>query len=97
MLASVVYSDDEADGIEYRIFLLPKSDYKVLDTWNVAGLRGTGSSDVEVRDTFVPDYMSVGVGDHCHGDTVQVGSVVSAMDVVAHQWRHDVPEQNRLE
>ncbi|WLB56905.1 acyl-CoA dehydrogenase family protein [Bradyrhizobium japonicum] len=69
MLASVVYSDDEADGIEYRIFLLPKGDYKVLDTWNVAGLRGTGSCDVEVRDAFVADYMTVAVGDLAGGPT----------------------------
>lgn len=69
MLASVVYSDDEADGIEYRIFLLPKGDYKVLDTWNVAGLRGTGSCDVEVRDAFVADYMTVAVGDLAGGST----------------------------
>ena len=69
MLASVVASDDEADGIEYRIFLLPKADYKILDTWNVAGLRGTGSSDVEVRDAFVPDYMTVAVGDLAGGPT----------------------------
>lgn len=69
MLASVVYSDDEADGIEYRIFLLPKADYKVLDTWNVAGLRGTGSCDVEVRDAFVPDDMTVAVGDLDGGPT----------------------------
>jgi len=69
MLASVVYSDDEADGIEYRIFLLPKADYNVLDTWNVAGLRGTGSCDVEVKDAFVPDYMTVAVGDLAGGPT----------------------------
>ena len=69
MLASVVYSEDEADGIEYRIFLLPKADYKVLDTWNVAGLRGTGSCDVEVRDAFVPDDMTVAVGDLDGGPT----------------------------
>lgn len=69
MLASVVYSDDEADGIEYRIFLLPKGDYKVLDTWNVAGLRGTGSCDVEVRDAFVAGHMSVAVGDLAGGPT----------------------------
>ncbi|WP_300256843.1 acyl-CoA dehydrogenase family protein [Bradyrhizobium sp.] len=67
MLASVVSSDDEADGIEYRIFLLPKGDYKILDTWNVAGLRGTGSSDVEVRDAFVADHMTVAVGDLAGG------------------------------
>jgi 3-hydroxy-9,10-secoandrosta-1,3,5(10)-triene-9,17-dione monooxygenase len=69
MLASVVNSDDEADGIEYRIFLLPKSDYKVLDTWNVTGLRGTGSCDVEVRDTFVPDHMTVAVVELAGGPT----------------------------
>ena len=67
MLASVVSSEDEADGIEYRIFLLPKADYKILDTWNVAGLRGTGSSDVEVRDAFVADHMTVAVGDLAGG------------------------------
>jgi 3-hydroxy-9,10-secoandrosta-1,3,5(10)-triene-9,17-dione monooxygenase len=69
MLASVVASEDEADGIEYRIFLLPKSDYKILDTWNVAGLRGTGSSDVEVRDAFVADGMTVAVGRLAGGPT----------------------------
>lgn len=69
MLASVVSSDDEADGIEYRIFLLPKGDYNILDTWNVAGLRGTGSSDVEVRDAFVADHMTIAVGDLAGGST----------------------------
>ncbi|MCA1437756.1 acyl-CoA dehydrogenase family protein [Bradyrhizobium sp. BRP20] len=69
MLASVVYSDDDADGIEYRIFLLPSGDYKVLDTWNVAGLRGTGSCDVEVRDAFVADHMTVAVGNLSGGPT----------------------------
>jgi 3-hydroxy-9,10-secoandrosta-1,3,5(10)-triene-9,17-dione monooxygenase len=61
MLASVVSSDDDADGIEYRIFLLPKGDYRIKDTWDATGLRGTGSNDVEVKDAFVPEPMTVGV------------------------------------
>ena len=69
MLASVVFSDDEADGIEYRIFLLNKSDYKVNDTWNAAGLRGTGSNDVEVEDAFVAEPMTVAVSDLAGGPT----------------------------
>ncbi len=69
MLASVVSSDDEADGIEYRIFLVHKTDYKVLDTWDAAGLRGTGSSDVEVRDAFVAEPMSIAVSDLTGGKT----------------------------
>src|SRR6201991_2616605 len=52
MLASVVSSDDEADGIEYRLFLLNRKDYKINDTWNATGLCGTGSNDVRVADAF---------------------------------------------
>src|SRR6476659_6306805 len=48
MLASVVASDDEADGVEYRIFLVNKQDYRIKDIWNATGLRGTGSNEVEV-------------------------------------------------
>jgi len=75
MLASVVSSDDEADGIEYRIFLVHKNDYKILDTWNAAGLRGTGSNDVEVKDAFVPEQLTVAVNDLAGGPTP--GSVVN--------------------
>lgn len=69
MLASVVSSEDEADGIEYRIFLLPKSDYRINDTWDATGLRGTGSNDVEVSDAFVPEAMTVGVHEVAGGPT----------------------------
>src|ERR1700746_2804367 len=69
MLGSVVYSDDEADGIGYRIFLVPKEDYRILDTWNAAGLRGTGSNDVEVTDAFVAASLSVAVSDLAGGPT----------------------------
>src|SRR5580704_1867678 len=69
MLASVVSSDDEVDGIEYRIFLLNRKDYKVKDTWNAVGLRGTGSNDVDVEDAFVAEPMSVSVNDLAGGPT----------------------------
>ena len=75
MLGSVVSSDDEADGIEYRIFLLNKRDYGIKDPWNAAGLRGTGSNDVEVKDAFVPGHMSVAVADLAGGPTP--GSIVN--------------------
>ena len=69
MLASVVSSDDEADGIEYRIFLLNKNDYRIKDTWDATGLRGTGSNDVEVDDAFVAEPMTVAVNDLAGGPT----------------------------
>jgi len=69
MLASVVSSDDEADGIEYRIFLVNKNDYSIEDTWYATGLRGTGSNDVEVHDAFVAEAMTVAVSDLAGGPT----------------------------
>src|SRR5262245_43299555 len=41
---------------EVRIaYFCPKSDARIIDTWNVSGLRGTGSHDIEVDDLFVPE------------------------------------------
>jgi 3-hydroxy-9,10-secoandrosta-1,3,5(10)-triene-9,17-dione monooxygenase len=69
MLAGIVFSDDEADGVEYRIFLLPKRDYKIIDTWHASGLRGTGSNDVEAADVFVPEAMTLSVSECAGGPT----------------------------
>ena len=45
-------------GEGYRTFLIPKSDYEIVDTWHSMGLEGTGSNDIVVDDVFVPDYMT---------------------------------------
>ena len=37
--------------------IIPRSDYEIIeDSWDVMGLRGTGSKDLVVRDAFVPEY-----------------------------------------
>jgi 3-hydroxy-9,10-secoandrosta-1,3,5(10)-triene-9,17-dione monooxygenase len=59
MLGGIV-QDGEHPG-EYRLFLLPREDYRVIDNWHVMGLRGTGSSDVEAKDAFVPEARALPV------------------------------------
>ncbi|MUL75305.1 acyl-CoA dehydrogenase family protein [Mycolicibacterium sp. CBMA 226] len=40
--------------------ILPRTDYEIVeDSWNVVGLRGTGSKDVIVKDAFVPTYRTM--------------------------------------
>lgn len=40
-------------------FLLPRPDYQVIEgTWDVYGLRGTGSLDIVVEDAFIPAYRT---------------------------------------
>lgn len=42
-----------------HVFLIPRSDYEIEDTWFVAGLRASGSKNVIVRDAFVPEHRVV--------------------------------------
>ncbi|MEY2925893.1 MAG: hypothetical protein RL367_370, partial [Pseudomonadota bacterium] len=44
---------------DMRTFLLPRSDYQVIEgTWETFGLQGTGSFDIVVDRAFVPDYRT---------------------------------------
>ena len=47
------------DGIPLmRAGLFPKRHARILDTWSVSGMRGTGSNDVEFDDVPVPDAFT---------------------------------------
>ncbi|WP_063055078.1 acyl-CoA dehydrogenase family protein [Nocardia salmonicida] len=51
--------------------ILPRQDYQIVeDSWNVVGLKGTGSKDIIVKDAFVPDYRVMN-GDHVIDGTAQ--------------------------
>jgi 3-hydroxy-9,10-secoandrosta-1,3,5(10)-triene-9,17-dione monooxygenase len=45
-----------------HLFLLPKSDYEIKDTWFVAGLEASGSKNVIVKNAFVPKHRVVSLG-----------------------------------
>lgn len=52
--------DDEGKAVmppvQYHV-VLPRSDYEIVDgSWDVVGLKGTGSKDIIVKDAFIPDY-----------------------------------------
>jgi 3-hydroxy-9,10-secoandrosta-1,3,5(10)-triene-9,17-dione monooxygenase len=68
MLAGLARLDDNAPP-EQRVFLVRRNQYEVIDTWHAGGLRGTGSNDVEVREQFVPEHMTLAVADTRGGPT----------------------------
>lgn len=41
---------------EFLTCLLPRADYRIVDTWDVLGLKATGSQDVAVENVFIPEY-----------------------------------------
>jgi alkylation response protein AidB-like acyl-CoA dehydrogenase len=48
---------------ETRFVLVPSGDCRIIDTWTVGGLRGTGSHDIVVDDRFVPQSHSASFTD----------------------------------
>lgn len=42
-----------------RLMIVPASAMEIIDTWDTAGLRGTGSHDLQIEEYFVPAEHSV--------------------------------------
>jgi 3-hydroxy-9,10-secoandrosta-1,3,5(10)-triene-9,17-dione monooxygenase len=45
------------------MFLLPRADVAIEDTWFASGLRGTGSKDIVIQDAFVPAHRAISMTD----------------------------------
>ena len=49
----------EGGGSSERAFLMPREDWEIVDTWDTAGLRGSGSHDVKVDGPFIPEKATL--------------------------------------
>jgi 3-hydroxy-9,10-secoandrosta-1,3,5(10)-triene-9,17-dione monooxygenase len=61
MLAGIVTDQPPREGAppDLRLFLIPREDFEIADTWFVAGQRGTGSKNVRVKDKIVPEHRTL--------------------------------------
>jgi alkylation response protein AidB-like acyl-CoA dehydrogenase len=62
ILGGIVVDDEghPGDFPDYRHFILPRGDYEVIaDSWQVMGLEGTGSKDIVINGSFVPEYRTI--------------------------------------
>lgn len=66
MLSVTVREGERA--VDYRICLVHKSQYEIVDDWEVLGMRSTGSMTVVAKDVFVPDHMTLCALDIRGGD-----------------------------
>ena len=78
MLAVTVYEDNTA--VDWRLCLVPKSDYKVIDTWYAMGMVGTGSKDIEVKEIFVPERRALALA-RCRGGLEHPGAALNKGDL----------------
>jgi 3-hydroxy-9,10-secoandrosta-1,3,5(10)-triene-9,17-dione monooxygenase len=75
MLAVTVYEEDKA--VDWRLCLVPKSDYRILDTWYAMGMVGTGSKDIEVQEVFVPERRALQLA-RCRGGLEHPGAKLNS-------------------
>ncbi len=61
---------------EYRLFLVPTSELTIVDTWYSAGLRGSGSDNVQADKVFVAEHRTVAMSGllHAHSPGAKVNT-----------------------
>ena len=74
MLAVTIFENDSA--VDWRLCLVPKSDYQVIDTWYAMGMVGTGSKDIEVKEVFVPERRALPL-QRCRGGLEHPGAALN--------------------
>ncbi len=60
LVRSFVPATPATDSPELYMFLVPRTDYTIIDTWFVMGMSGTGSKDFQLNDdVFVPEHRAI--------------------------------------
>ena len=77
MLAVTIYSDDSKTAVDWRLCLVPKSDYDIIDTWHAMGMSGTGSKDIEATEQFVPERRALAL-QRCRGGPDHPGAALTS-------------------
>lgn len=76
MLAVTVYDGDGRTPVDWRLCLVPKSDYEIIDTWYAMGMGATGSKDIAVTDVFVPERRALPL-QRCRGGLDHPGAALN--------------------
>ena len=58
-ILGVMLDRGEGSAPEMWNVLIPRTEYRIEDVWNVMGLCGTGSNDIIVEDLFVPAHRTI--------------------------------------
>ena len=73
MLAVTVYDSDGKTPVDWRLCLVPKSDYEIIDTWYAMGMAATGSRTSRSRNCSCPS------GARCRSCAAAAGASIPAL------------------
>lgn len=74
VLLGALVMGDQGKPVDFLTILMPRSDYVIDDTWDVVGLKATGSNDIVIENGFVPAHRTLSFNDvsalRCPGQAV---------------------------
>lgn len=76
MLAVSIYEEEGKPPVDWRLCLVPRSDYEIIDTWSAMGMAGTGSNDIAVEELFVPECRALQL-QRCRGGYEHPGAALN--------------------
>lgn len=72
--AIVGFRRKDAEGnLNYCFAVLPRADYEIRDDWYAAGMRGSGSKTLIIKDAFVPNHRIQAAKDMMEGKSAGFG------------------------
>ena len=89
-ISSTVLVDEDGSGgnePEMRMVYFRREECEIIDTWDVMGMRGTGSNDISVTDVYVPQSRTFPMvpdfepGSHYRGPLYRLPVVGAAASV----------------
>lgn len=64
ILGAMVPGENGGPPVDRVALLVPRTEYTIIDDWQVMGLAGTGSKSLQVKETFVPDHRAHSLADY---------------------------------
>jgi len=59
MFAATIRDREDGPPVDYRMCLVPRGEFEVVDDWHVLGMCATGSKSVRGKDIFVPEHRAL--------------------------------------
>jgi len=61
-LVGAFIPDDDGNNV-HNLFLVPRKDIQIEDNWHVLGMKGTGSKNLIIKESIVPNYRVIRMED----------------------------------
>lgn len=75
LVGGSVYDEEPGTGVDrmragdFRAFIIPCDQFEIRENWEVSGMRGTGSHDIEIDNVFVEEHRTLPFRDVTAGTT----------------------------